>query len=273
LVRVPEGLAVGADGVSIYESREDSVFNADGNDGYYFDHESNLANCRRKLAFVRRHLPDGARACDVGANFGHFLKVAGSVYRVAGFDVSPSAVEWSRESFGVENVVGSVYEPPTEGAPWDAVTCWDVLEHLVDPRAALQRVAELLRPDGWLFLSTPDRGSLVARALGRRWHYLDPIQHVSVFSRASLRILLEQIGFEVVDVAALGHSYRLRYVWDRLCYLHPKGVLGAALRAARRVSRPLAGCSVYLQLGDVLILAAKRRAPIAAGSTTPTSQW
>jgi 2-polyprenyl-3-methyl-5-hydroxy-6-metoxy-1,4-benzoquinol methylase len=268
---VPEGLAVGADGLSIYESQENSVFEADGNDGYYLDHESNLANCRRKLAFVRRHLPGGARVCDVGANFGHFLKAASSVYRVAGFDVSPSAVAWSRGSFGVENVVGSIYEPPTEGVPWDAVTCWDVLEHLADPRAALLRVAELLRPDGWLFASTPDSGSLVAQALGRRWHYLDPIQHINVFSRASLRMLLEEVGFEVVEATALGHSYRLRYVWDRLCYLHAKGVLGASLRFARQLTRPLAGCSVYLQLGDVLILAAKRRDPLAIHNTTPAN--
>lgn len=260
LLSVPEGLARDSAGVSIYESQDSSVFESDGNDGYYFDHESNLANCRRKLHFVERHLPHGARLLDAGANFGHFLKAAAPAYEASGFELSPSAVEWSHRNFGVKNVVGSAYAPPTHGAPWDAVTCWDVVEHLADPRAALLRMADLLRPGGWLFLSTPDAGSLVARAMGRRWHYLDPVQHLAVFSRASLRALLEQAGYEVVTVGALGHTYRIRYVLDRLCFLHQRGLLGAALRLGRVLGRPLAGSSVYLQLGDVMVVAARRRA-------------
>jgi 2-polyprenyl-3-methyl-5-hydroxy-6-metoxy-1,4-benzoquinol methylase len=259
LLSVPEGLAVDAAGVSIYESQDDSVFEADGNDGYYFDLDSNLANCRRKLLFIESYLPGGARLLDAGANFGHFLKVAESAYQASGFELSPSAVAWSRRSFGVANVVGSVYHPPTDGMPWDAVTCWDVVEHLADPRAALRRLGAVLRPQGWLFLSTPDAGSLVARILGRRWHYLDPVQHIAVFSRSNLRTLLEQAGYEVVTMAALGHSYRIRYVFDRLCYLHPRGALGMSLRVLRALSRPLAAGSVYLQLGDVLAVAARWR--------------
>jgi SAM-dependent methyltransferase len=245
--------------VSIYESQDASVFEADGNEGYYFDHDSNLANCRRKLQFVRQYLPAGGRLLDAGANFGHFLRVADGVYQAAGFELSPSAVEWSRRSFGVKNAVGSVYYPPTEDSPWDAITCWDVVEHLADPRTALQQLGTLLRPGGWLFLSTPDAGSLVARMLGRRWHYLDPVQHIVVFSRSNLRVLLRQAGYEVIAMAALGHSYRIRYVFARLCYLHPRGVVGALLRAARALSRPLAGRSLYLQIGDVVGVAARWR--------------
>jgi 2-polyprenyl-3-methyl-5-hydroxy-6-metoxy-1,4-benzoquinol methylase len=258
LLSVPEGLARDSEGTSIYESREESVFASDGNDGYYFDHESNLANCRRKLRFVARHLTGGSRLLDAGANFGHFLKVSAGVYEARGFEISPSAVEWSRRHFGVDNVVGSAYAPPGDGAPWDAVTCWDVIEHLADPPAALQRMVELVRPGGWVFLSTPDAGSVVARAMGRRWHYLDPIQHLAVFSRKSLRALLERAGLQVVTVRALGHTYRVRYVLDRLCFLHQGGALGGLLRLVRALGRPVAGASIYLQLGDVMVVAARR---------------
>jgi SAM-dependent methyltransferase len=258
LLVVPEGLATDSSGVSIYEADE-SVFEADGNAGYYFDHETNLANSRRKLGFVAAHLPAGSGLLDAGANFGHFLSVAAGRYRARGFDISPAAVSWSRAHFGVDSVVGSAYEPPRDGAPWDAVTSWDVVEHLVDPAEALRQFWPLLRPQGWLFLSTPDAGSLVARLLGRRWHYLDPVQHVAVFSRRNLRALLEGAGFEVVTVRSLGHDYRIRYVADRLCYLHPTGATGVAMRAARLLARPLGGLSVYLQLGDVVLVAARRR--------------
>ncbi len=259
LLTVPEGLALDADGTSIYESEHANVFEADGNEGYYFDHATNLANSRRKLAFVERHLPHGSRLLDAGANFGHFLKVARDCYQASGFDLSPSAVAWSRENFGVANAVGSVYAPRSDGAPWDGITCWDVIEHLADPQAALGRLRDLLRPQGWLFLSTPDAGSPVARVLGRRWHYLDPVQHITVFSRPNLRTLLEQAGYELVRMSRLGHSYRVRYVFDRLSYFHRRGAIGLALRTARLLSRPLGGLSLYLQLGDVVIASARRR--------------
>ncbi|HXK09231.1 MAG TPA: class I SAM-dependent methyltransferase [Vicinamibacteria bacterium] len=258
LLVVPQGVATDASGVSIYES-ETSVFLADGNTGYYFDHETNLANSRRKLALVEEHVTDGSSLMDAGANFGHFLSVAAGRYRARGFDLSPAAVAWGRAHFGVDAVVGSVYSPPPDGAPWDAITSWDVLEHLADPEAALFRLRELLRPRGWLFLSTPDAGSRIARLLGRRWHYLDPVQHVTLFSRESLRTLLERSGFDVVAARSLGHDYRLRYVADRLCYLHSRGATGALLRAARLLLRPLGGFTVYLNLGDVVAVAARRR--------------
>ena len=84
LLSVPEGLAVDSEGRSIYESQDASVFEADGNEGYYFDHETNLSNSRRKLAFVERHLPRRSRLLDAGANFGHFLKVASAAYSARG---------------------------------------------------------------------------------------------------------------------------------------------------------------------------------------------
>jgi len=250
-------VAVDDRGQSIYES-ESNVFEADGNEGYYFDHETNLANSRRKLSFVERHLPAGSRLLDAGANFGHFLSVAKNHYEVAGFDLSPAAVAWSRERFQVNNRVASVYEPPLDDAPWDAITSWDVIEHLEDPVAALERLRERLRPGGWLFLSTPDAGSLIARGMGRRWHYLDPVQHITVFSRDNVRALLDRTGFRTVRMARLGHDYRVRYVLDRLCYLHPRGPLGLLLRTARALGRPLGGLSLYLQLGDVVIVSAQR---------------
>jgi SAM-dependent methyltransferase len=258
LIVVREGLALTRSGVSIYEADDESVFRADGNEGYYLDHETNLQNSRRKLAWVAHELPAGARLVDAGSNFGHFLAVARERYAASGFDVSPMAVAAARERFGVESIVASVYALPASLGSADAVTCWDVIEHLPDPLAALRALRALLRPGGLLFLSTPDAGSPVARVLGRRWHYLDPVQHITVFGRANLGTALARAGFAVVRVGSLGHDYRVRYVFDRLAYLHRRGVLGGAVAAARALARPLGGRSIHLDLGDVAIVTAVR---------------
>ena len=257
LIHVPEGVAVNASGVSIYEA-EDNVFRADGNDGYYLDHETNLANSWLKLSWVARDLPAAARLLDAGSNFGHFMKVAGERYDITGFDISPMAVAWSHEHFRVPSFFGSISALPETLGGFDTVCSWDVIEHLSDAVGALRRFQQLLKPGGLLFLSTPDTGSLAARLLGRRWHYLDPIQHINLFSRKNLVDALTRCGFVVLRIGALGHRYRLRYVFDRLQYLHRGGLLKATNAASRWLLRPFLDRSVYLQPGDVLILTALR---------------
>src|SRR5205807_6541778 len=65
---------------------------------------------------------------------------------------------------------------------FDAIVMGDVIEHLVDPAAALARANELLRNGGLLCIVTPDAGSVVARTLRSRWWSVIPT-HVQYFTR------------------------------------------------------------------------------------------
>ncbi len=257
LIWVPDGLATGKDGASIYED-EEPIFLQDGNEAYYLD-ETNVLSAREKLAFVEAHVPRGKTLLDAGANFGHFLSVARDAYDACGIEISKAAVAWSREHFAVDNTACSLYELPGDLAgPYDAVTLWDVIEHVPDPHAALVALRGTLAPGGLLFLSTPDTGARIARAMGARWHYLDPVQHIVLFDRENLGRMLRDAGFETVAVRTFGHHYRVGYVLDRLAYLHAHGPIGAATRAARRLGAPLAKRSLYLNLGDVMGIVARR---------------
>lgn len=259
LLWVPAGVATGPSGVSIYEE-ETPIFMRDGNADYYMD-EGHIENFVNKLNWVSEYLPAGRRLLDAGANYGHFLKVASEQYDAVGFDISPAAVKWSIKQFGVRNRVASIYDVPSDlGPPFDGVVSFDVIEHLPDPRSALRNLAALVKPGGLLFLSTPDAGSLVARAMGHRWHYLDPIQHIVLFNRNNLARLLRETGFEPVSFRSVGHRYRLSYILDRLIYLHGKGALGSLLRLVQSMSRPVEAMPVALNLGDVVGVVARRTA-------------
>lgn len=78
---------------------------------------------------------------------------------------------------------------------FDIVTAWHALEHIPDPRGALQLCFELLKPGGALYLSVPNIASLQASVGGRRWAYLDVPHHVNHFSQRGLIELLNQAGF------------------------------------------------------------------------------
>ena len=74
-----------------------------------------------------------------------------------------------------------------------------VLEHLPEPREALQRLRAVLAPGGTLYLGTPDARALSAKVFGRYWHGWDPPRHAVVFTSTGLRGLLEDTGFRVLD--------------------------------------------------------------------------
>jgi len=256
LMWVPEGLVVGEGGASIYEG-DTPIFLQDGNEAYYLD-ETNLISSKLKVDWVAEHVREGARLLDAGANFGHFLSVARDRFDAVGVELSRAAVTWSREHFHVENHAASIYDLPSELAgPYDAVTLFDVIEHVPQPREAIDALKRVLKPGGTMFLSTPDAGSTVARAMGSRWHYLDPVQHIVLFNRSNLSRLLRDAGLEVLGARTFGHHYRVGYVLDRLAYLHADGVLGHTTKAARVLGRPAAKRTMYLNLGDVMGVVAR----------------
>jgi SAM-dependent methyltransferase len=257
VIFVPDGLARTATGATIYEDLA-PVFLADGNDAYYLDDESNLASAREKVAWIRG-VVGGGRLLDVGSGFGHFLQAASGHFSASGLELGPVAVERARARFEVSCEVGSVYAMPDGlAASCDAVTAWDFIEHVPDPIGALIAMRGALRPGGHVFLSTPDARSLAARALGRHWHYLDPVQHIVLFGRETLGRALERAGFQPVAWRSFGHHYRLRYVFDRLRYLH-RGPLRWGATLGRALAAPVLDRPIYVRLGDVLGVAARRR--------------
>lgn len=246
-ITVPAGLMRTADGASIYESDE-SIFEADGNAAYYFD-DTNAEAAREKLAFVTQYAQTGGRLLDVGASFGHFLAEARSRFQATGIEVSPSAVTWAKRTFSVDIGVGSIYE--LRAGKYDVVTCWDVIEHLESPADAIGQIRSHLAPGGRLFISTPDAGSLVARVMGSRWHYLDPVQHLNVFSRRNLTRLLSAHGLSVIGYRHFGRSYRIGYIVDRLKYL------AGGRGGTTAIPSAIAKVAIPIKLWDVMGLVAQ----------------
>ena len=252
---VPQGVARTAAGQSIYEGDE-PVFFTDAQRDYYRDEVTTEA-ARAKLAWVARFVPAGRALLDVGANFGHFLREAQQQYDAVGIEPSAAVVAWGREHLGVHLETGSIGdEMLAYQGRFAAVTLFDVIEHLEDPRDALQRCHRYLTPGGHLFITTPDTSAPVARLLGSHWYYIDLLEHVSLFSAANLTRLLTECGFRVVERRTIGRRYRVSYIERRLRDLARDSVL---LRAASTAALPLRlarRARVTLNLGDVTAVTA-----------------
>jgi SAM-dependent methyltransferase len=155
-------------------------------------------------------VPRGARTLDVGCATGYLAAelAAARGATVVGVETDPAAAAAAARV--CERVVSGDLEAPEcraelrALAPFDALVCGDVLEHLRDPWDALGFLAGLLRPGGTAVLSVPNvahwtgRRALVRGRFPYADHGLFDRTHLRFFTRAGARELAEGAGLRVL---------------------------------------------------------------------------
>jgi len=148
--------------------------------------------------------PARGRLLDVGAATGILLGAAAERgWEPYALEVNPYAADILREKFGADRV----FEDELAGLAqkdmvFEVITMTDVIEHVMDVHATLQRAAKLLTAGGVICITTPRIDSLSRTVLGRQWlHFKE--EHIQYFSRKSIVDRLRAAGFE--DVTVYGH--------------------------------------------------------------------
>jgi 2-polyprenyl-3-methyl-5-hydroxy-6-metoxy-1,4-benzoquinol methylase len=226
----------------------------------------------RKRMFTRHLMKIEAevgvgRILDVGCANGDFLKAA----RTRGWDVfgvDPSVARAQVEAEEIPLVGTTVHDADIQEGSLDAVTFWDVLEHVTDPVADLTRARTLLRPGGVLALTVPDSANVVAHLSGRRWFgYKTAGEHLQFFTSASLSRAFSRAGMSLRLRRPVPWSCTLGFLGDRAgLYLGPAG------RTARTVLSSPRFASVVVDMPQInqLALGVKTPVPsIVAQGATP----
>lgn len=170
----------------------------------------------RKADLVRRK--QSGVLLDLGCSSGSFLEFMHSEsWKLYGIEMSAECAKKAEKRCGAQVFVGNILEAPFDKATFDAITCFDVLEHLYEPRRVIKKVAEWLKPGGIFYVQVPNIDSAEARVFGTYWHGLELPRHLFHYSPASLRRLAESAGLAELSVEtrrnqAVGTS--LRYLWD-----------------------------------------------------------
>lgn len=227
----------------------------------YTNYAADEANIRqtasKRLAHVMRYAQTG-KLLDVGCALGFFMDVAHQRgWQVTGWDISQYAVDYVRQRFGHEAFQGNFLDNHLANEAYDALTLYDVIEHVADPKGYLQTAARLLKRGGVIELATPDVGSIPARLTGKRWiGYKMADEHVYYFSADTLSKMLNEAGFEVLHVRHVGKHVTLKLFLDRLGFYvpwlaRPLQLLEHAFKLSQR--------SFYVNPMDIVAITARKR--------------
>lgn len=203
---------------------------------------------RFQTGLVARHaerlLPPGGRVLDIGCASGGLLEILRPVAgHLAGLELSASAAREAAR-IGDDVVQGSVDDPelPFEADSFDLVVLADVLEHLVDPTAAIERAVGWCRPGGWIVASTPNIAHWRARLelLRGRWPREETgtfdAGHLRFFTQESFHALLRRAGLERVAIEPVVQRLGNHLPLERVATRRPVRRLEAAWqRVGRRV--------------------------------------
>jgi polysaccharide biosynthesis protein PslH len=181
------------------------------------------AATNRQMEIVERYVERGT-ALNVGAMSGATKILEERGWKLRHVDVSRHAAETARALWGFDVAVSRIEDFPAESGTFDFVKLGHVIEHLVDPRGAMENVARILKPGGVVLVDTDNAGGLrtwieitirrvlgekaaaafvrrfTGKDLGARYGRLIPPVHLHLFSESNLRRLLETAGFEVLEV-------------------------------------------------------------------------
>ena len=160
---------------------------------------------------LQRHtdLRPGDAVLDVGCGAGDRLlvmKLAGLA--PAGVEPGPAA-EYARAQLGLDARQGTIESAVFDEGRFRAVTLYNVLEHVPDPRAVLAEARRLLAPGGWLAVQCPNASSCQSLLFGPRWAAVDVPRDLWYFTPPLLGRLVREAGLEPVKVI------------HRTSFLHP----------------------------------------------------
>jgi SAM-dependent methyltransferase len=216
---------------------------------------ANSQKFRHQVEVLSHHLPlRHAKVLDIGCGGGLFLSLLQQEgAQGTGIELSDSRAYYAATKHGLE-----IHKRPIESDFWqtgyagyfDAVTLWDVIEHVNYPLQTLQSAANVLKPGGLLLIDTPCRdsfyhqvGEITYRLSGGRFPtFLNAMYsshlfgHKQIFSTSEMKELFESCGLEVVLLQKF-HELSFPYEFYLRKLLHSEFLVKLSLPLVRAFFR------------------------------------
>src|SRR3989441_634128 len=157
---------------------------------------------------------------DIGCGDGYFLRIMRDLgWTVQGLEPDPKAAAFAR-AYGLDIIQSPIERASLPSNAFDVITTSHVVEHVLEPVTFLSVARRALRPDGLLYVFTPNAESWGHAIFGPSWYPLEPPRHLHIFRPRNLVACAKRAGLQVVDVRTTG---RLHLFFDASVSIHKTG--------------------------------------------------
>ncbi|MGE3334823.1 MAG: trans-aconitate 2-methyltransferase [Rhodospirillaceae bacterium] len=177
---------------------------------------------RHSRRLMRRMTDDlkPASILDIGGGEGSLLQVLGAAHpnaKMMGTDLAATAVELARKQMpGAEFAVLDVVKDRLPRS-FDLIVCADVVEHIDDDQSAINNMAAMTNPGGYV---------VVATLQGRMRNFEKDVGHVRNYRPGELEEKMRQAGLNIDRVIAWGYPFYSPLYRDFLDMTGSKGTTG-----------------------------------------------
>lgn len=192
------------------------------------------------------------RLLEVGAGSGKLVRRLRQMRPCAVSGIEPSAALFAAYDLGNLGIEAITLPElaSRQTAAYDVVTVLDVIEHVPEAAEFIDALSRVIKPGGFVFLSTPDTAGVLARLLGRGWHHYNAY-HFSLYNAKTLAEAARRSGFHVVSVEHHSKRMPFDYLWNyAIDFLFARRRQGGERRPSRFAMR--------VNLGDTLAAVWKR---------------
>lgn len=196
-----------AEKIGQYYKSEDYISHSSSNKGLinYLYNIVRGITLKQKVKWIK-NATDGRELLDIGSGTGHFLKAVNKKgFKGIGLEPDADARDYAHKN----NEVRSSSQEELyniEKDSFDVVTMWHVLEHVYDLRKDLQRINDILRTGGKLFIAVPNMNAHDARFYKEYWAAYDVPRHLYHFKQNDISRLLLDFDFDLKKVIPMKYD-------------------------------------------------------------------
>ncbi len=153
------------------------------------------------VSAIRQHTAYDSKILDWGCGDGSFIRL------LRNFGLHCFGIDAYMKDLNDPQVSATTIEKADFPAEYfDIITCFHVLEHLVDPLNSVKHALKLLKTGGLIIVEVPNLDSIGFQIFKRRWQPLEMPTHLNHFTPATLQKVFESAGkMQIVKTEFFSH--------------------------------------------------------------------
>lgn len=217
----------------------------------------NYVNELEKLFHRNNRSLNNIKVLDIGCFTGDFLYLMSKRgAKVRGIELQKEAVKIANKKLPGKIISENIDSIKFGNEKFDVITMFGLIEHLEKPELIINTASKILKKDGFLMMQTPNSGSFLEKLLGKYWPPYSPIEHIHLFTRRSITIILRKNNFEIIKYHSHYKILPLAYGYNILKTFGPefKGILD---KTSNLYDFEKSNITLPIYIGEMLIIAKK----------------